>query len=60
MVQIHPQARTTPAVRADIARSTEPASVVAKRFFVAVPERLEPALCFLAMAFERLGGRNTV
>lgn len=32
MVQIHPQARTTPAVRADIARSTEPASVVAKRY----------------------------
>jgi transposase len=32
MVQIHPQARTTPAVRAKIARSTEPASVVAKRY----------------------------
>ena len=32
MVQIHPQARTTPAVRADIARSTEPANVVAKRY----------------------------
>ena len=32
MLQIHPQARTTPAVRADIARSTEPASVVAKRY----------------------------
>ena len=32
MVQIHPQARTTPAVRAEIARSTEPASVVAKRY----------------------------
>jgi transposase InsO family protein len=32
MMQIHPQARTTPAVRAEIARSTEPASVVAKRY----------------------------
>jgi hypothetical protein len=32
MVQIHPQARTTPAVRAEIARLTEPASVVAKRY----------------------------
>lgn len=32
MVQIHPQARTIPAVRAEIARSTEPASVVAKRY----------------------------
>lgn len=31
-VQIHPQAQTTPAVRAEIARSTEPASVVAKRY----------------------------
>ena len=32
MMQIHPQARTTPAVRAEIARSTEPARVVAKRY----------------------------
>lgn len=32
MVQIHPQGRTTPAVRAEIARSAEPASVVAKRY----------------------------
>lgn len=32
MMQIHPQARTTPAVRAEIARSTEPASLVAKRY----------------------------
>lgn len=32
MMQIHPQARTTPAVRAEIARSTEPASIVAKRY----------------------------
>ncbi len=32
MVQIHRQARTTPAVRAEIARSTEPANVVAKRY----------------------------
>jgi transposase-like protein len=34
MMQIHPQARTTPAVRAEIARSTEPTSVVAKRYGV--------------------------
>lgn len=32
MTQIHPQARTTPVVRAEIARSTEPTSVVAKRY----------------------------
>jgi len=32
MMQIHPQARTTPAVRAEIAGSTEPTSVVAKRY----------------------------
>ena len=32
MMQIHPQARTTPAVRAEIARSTDPTSVVAKRY----------------------------
>lgn len=29
---IHPQARTTPAVRAEIARSTEPTGVVARRY----------------------------
>jgi transposase len=32
MMLIHPQARTTPTVRAEIARSTEPASVIAKRY----------------------------
>ena len=32
MVAIHPQARTTPVVRADVARSTKPASVVTKRY----------------------------
>lgn len=32
MMQIHPQARATPPVRAEIARSAEPASVVAKRY----------------------------
>ena len=32
MMLIHPQARTTPTVRAEIARSTGPASVVAKRY----------------------------
>ena len=32
MHQIHPQARTTPVVRAEIARSTEETSVLARRF----------------------------
>jgi hypothetical protein len=31
MLQIHPNARTTPAVRADIARSKESTGVLAKR-----------------------------
>ena len=34
MVQIHPNARTTPAVRAEIARSTEPSGVLAQRYSV--------------------------
>ena len=34
MPQIHPCARTTPAVRADIARSKEPTGVLARRFGV--------------------------
>jgi transposase InsO family protein len=34
MLQIHPNARTTPAVRAEIARSGEPAGVLAKRHAV--------------------------
>src|SRR3712207_4865763 len=34
MLQIHPNARTPPAVRAEIARSGEPAGVLAKRFGV--------------------------
>src|ERR671933_455851 len=34
MLQIHPNARTTPAVRAEIARSGEPSGVLAKRFGV--------------------------
>jgi transposase-like protein len=32
MMQIDPQARTTLAVRAEIARSTEPVSIMAKRY----------------------------
>ena len=32
MMQIHPQARTTPAVRVEIARSTEPVRILAKRY----------------------------
>src|SRR3712207_3565945 len=34
MPQIHPNARTTPAVRAEIARSKEPTGVLARRFGV--------------------------
>src|SRR5215212_6649152 len=34
MLQIHPNARTTPAVRAEIARSGEASGVLAKRFGV--------------------------
>ncbi len=34
MLAIHPQARTTPAVRAEIARSHESSSVLAKRYGV--------------------------
>src|SRR3712207_3686360 len=34
MLQIHPNARTTPAVRAEIARSGEPAGVLARRYGV--------------------------
>ena len=34
MHAIHPNARTTPAVRAEIARSSEPTGVLAKRFGV--------------------------
>jgi transposase InsO family protein len=34
MLQIHPNARTTPAVRAEIARSEEPTGVLARRFGV--------------------------
>ncbi|QBL95393.1 hypothetical protein KSAC_32140 (plasmid) [Komagataeibacter saccharivorans] len=32
MLEIHPQARTTSAVRADFARSSEPTSVLARRY----------------------------
>src|SRR3712207_7201901 len=34
MPQIHPNARTTPATRAEIARSDEPSGVLAKRYGV--------------------------
>lgn len=34
MHQIHPKARTTPAVRAEIARSSEPSGVLARRYGV--------------------------
>jgi hypothetical protein len=34
MLSIHPQARTTPAVRQEIARSSEPTGVLAQRFGV--------------------------
>ena len=34
MPTIHPKARTTPAVRAEIARATEPTGVLARRYGV--------------------------
>src|SRR5918997_6576985 len=34
MLSIHPQARTTPAIRLEIARSSEPTGVLAQRFSV--------------------------
>ena len=34
MLAMHPQARTTPAVRAEIARSPESSGVLAKRYGV--------------------------
>jgi len=34
MLSIHPNARTTPAVRAEIARSAEPTGVLARRYGV--------------------------
>ena len=34
MLSLHPQARTTPAVRQEIARTTEPTGVLAQRFSV--------------------------
>lgn len=43
MVQMHPQARTTPVVRADIARSTEPVRVVAKRYGISEETRAQVA-----------------
>jgi transposase-like protein len=34
MLQIHPNARTTPVTRAEIARSSEPSGTLAKRYGV--------------------------
>ena len=34
MLHIHPNARTTPATRAEIARSTEPSGTIAKRYAI--------------------------
>ena len=39
MLAIHPNARTTPAVRAEIARSSEPTGELARRFGVS-PETI--------------------
>jgi hypothetical protein len=41
MLSIHPQARTTPAARLEIAHSAEPTSVLAKRFEVGTEPRRE-------------------
>ena len=37
MIALHKNARTTPAIRSEIARSTEPAAVLAQRFNLTVP-----------------------
>ena len=34
MLHIHPNARTTPAIRAEIARSSEPSGIIAKRYCI--------------------------
>ncbi len=34
MLAVHPNARTSPAIRAEIARSTEPPGVLARRYGV--------------------------
>jgi hypothetical protein len=38
MLQIHPNARTTPATRAEIARSSEPSGVLAGRYAIPLQE----------------------
>ena len=43
MLAIHPNARTTPAVRAEIARSSEPKGEVARRFGVSTAIIRKPA-----------------
>jgi len=50
MLSIHPNARTTPAVRAEIARSSEPTGILARRFGVSTEtvrkwRRRGPAAC---------------
>ena len=42
MLSIHPNARTTPAVRQEIARSSEPTGVLAKRFGVSTVDFSQP------------------
>ena len=42
MLQIHPNARTTPAVRAEIARSGEPSGILAKRYVEPLRVRRRP------------------
>lgn len=43
MLAVHPQARTTPAVRAEIARSNENSGVLAKRYGVSTEDHTQVA-----------------
>ena len=48
MLQIHPNARTTPVTRAEIARSSEPSGTLAKRYGVSAEtiRKMAQARCF--------------
>jgi hypothetical protein len=41
MLHIHPNARTTPATRAEIARSTEPSGTIAKRYGISMQNSVQ-------------------
>ena len=49
MLHIHPNTRTTPAVRAEIARSAEPGGVVARRYSISAETVRKWRKCGAAM-----------